>query len=168
MKTPRSQKAQTTTARRICYGSKDIARQPVAGIALEVFIDEDAVNKLLRQSHGNVARTADAIGCTRNTLRRYIDRHPNVAEVLTEARERVLDELEESVFDRAINGDNLLSMFLLKTQGKSRGYAQSEAQDAARDIATAAFEFIVSKTQAAQPQQLTHSDDDMSHVVTPE
>ena len=52
------------------------------------------------------------------------------------------------MFDRAIESqDTTLQLFLLKTQGKSRGYDQDEAKNAAKDIATAAFDFIVSKSK---------------------
>jgi hypothetical protein len=67
---------------------------------------------------------------------------------LKDARERQLDTLEQSCFDRAIEtNDTTLQLFLLKTQGKSRGYEQSEAQNTAKDIATAAFDFIVNKSK---------------------
>jgi hypothetical protein len=33
----------------------------------------------------------------------------------------------------------------LKTQAKHRGYEQDEAKNSAKDIATAAFDFIISK-----------------------
>jgi len=36
---------------------------------------------------------------------------------------------------------------LLKTQAKHRGYDQDEAKNAAKDIATAAFDFIIKKQQ---------------------
>jgi len=124
----------------------DKARQPKPGIALTKTITPETAKQLLIQEHGNISRCADIIGTCRGTFRRYVDNNPELVEVLRQCRERQLDQLEQSCFDRAIEtNDTTLQLFLLKTQGKSRGYDQSEAQNAAKDIATAAFDFIIKK-----------------------
>ncbi len=63
----------------------------------------------------------------------------------------VFDELETCVFDRALEErDTTLQLFILKTQGRHRGWDQSEAQNTAKDIATAAFDFIINKSKPSQ------------------
>lgn len=120
------------------------ARRPKLGIPL----DKKVIEQLIVTHTGNVSRVADAIGASRGGVRNFIDGHPDLVDLLKQQRERQLDELERSVFDRAIDtNDTTLQLFLLKTQGKSRGYEQSEAQNAAKDIATAAFDFIVNKSK---------------------
>ncbi len=120
------------------------AKHPRPGIPL----DKDVIATLINKCHGNVSRIADTIGASRGAVRNFIDRYPDLNELLKQARERQLDELEASVFDRAIqSNDTTLQLFLLKTQGKSRGYEQSEAQNTAKDIATAAFDFIINKSK---------------------
>ncbi len=129
------------------------ATQPRAGVPLTKTVTEATVKSLLIQEHGNISRCADIIGTCRGTLRRMIDNHPDLLDTLKQCRERQLDQLEQSCFDRAIeSNDTTLQLFLLKTQGKSRGYDQDEAKNAAKDIATAAFDFIISK-QNAEPKQ---------------
>lgn len=124
------------------------AKQPMAGIPLTKTVSEETVRSLLVQEHGNLSRCADIIGTCRGTLRRMVDNNPILQETLKQCRERQLDQLEQSCFDRAIEtNDTTLQLFLLKTQGKSRGYDQDEAKNAAKDIATAAFDFIVNKTK---------------------
>jgi hypothetical protein len=126
-------------------GSKrgEVAKRPKPGIPL----DPNVVEKLIIQSSGNLSMVADAIGSCRGVVRNVVDRHPHLQEVLKQCRERQLDQLEQTVFDRALEtNDTCLQIFLLKTQGKHRGYDQSEAQHAAKDIATAAFDFIISKS----------------------
>lgn len=123
------------------------AKQPRPGVPL----DKITMMKLIAQEHGNLARVADIMGTTRSCIRRRCDADPELKEVLVDSRERQLDTLEQSCFDRAIEGnDTTLQLFLLKTQGKSRGYDQSEAQNAAKDIATAAFDFIISKNKQSE------------------
>ena len=120
----------------------EIAKQPRPGIPL----DKNSILELIIESHGNLSRVADALGTTRSTIRRRCDNDPELKQALEDARERIIDKLEESVWDRANNSkDTTLQLFLLKTQAKHRGYDQDEAKNAAKDIATAAFDFIVKK-----------------------
>lgn len=120
------------------------AKQPRPGVPL----DKNAILELIKKTHGNLSRVADALGSTRTSLRRRIDADIELKDALEEARERIIDELEESVWDRARDSnDTTLQLFLLKTQAKHRGYEQDEAKNTAKDIATAAFDFIVNKSK---------------------
>ena len=103
------------------------------------------------QTKKEAMRVADTLGTTRTAVRHRCDNDKELGDALYAARERVLDELEASCFEDAINTrDTALRCFLLKTQGKSRGYDQNEAQNAAKDIATAAFDFIVNKSKESK------------------
>lgn len=118
------------------------AKRPKPGVPFDKIMIMEQIIKYT----GNLSRVAESIGSSRGAVRNFVDRHPDVKELLIDQRERQLDELEQSCFDRAIDtNDTTLQLFLLKTQGKARGYDQNEAQNAAKDIATAAFDFIVSK-----------------------
>ncbi len=120
------------------------AKRPHPGIPL----DKNTVLELIVKSHGNLSRIADAMGTTRGCVRRRCDADPELKQALEDARERIIDELERSCWDDAIETrDTALRCFLLKTQAKHRGYDQSEAQNTAKDIATAAFDFIVNKSK---------------------
>lgn len=122
----------------------EVAKRPKPGIPLS----KEVIADLIVKCQGNVSRVADMMGSCRGAVRNVIDKHPDLQAMLKQERERQLDRLEETVFDRAIeSNDTTLQLFLLKTQGKSRGYEQSEAQNAAKDIATAAFDFIVNKSK---------------------
>lgn len=122
----------------------DKAKQPRPGIAL----DKDLLISLLKEEHGNISRVADRMGCARHTIRNRCDNDPELNQALEDSRERRIDQLERSCWDDAIEfRDTALRCFLLKTQAKHRGYDQDEAKNAAKDIATAAFDFIVNKTK---------------------
>lgn len=120
----------------------DKAKRPKPGIPL----DKNQLLELIAKTHGNLSRVADAMGTTRTSVRNRIEADKELKEALEAARERIIDELEESVWERAIESkDTTLQLFLLKTQARHRGYDQDEAKNAAKDIATAAFDFIISK-----------------------
>ena len=122
------------------------AKRPKPGIPL----DKSTLLELIKKHGGNLSRVADALGTTRGCVRRRCDTDKDLGEALEDARERSIDELERSCWDDAIGSkDTALRCFLLKTQAKHRGYDQDEAKNAAKDIATAAFDFIVSKQPKA-------------------
>lgn len=123
------------------------AKRPHAGIAL----DKKVILELIKTHNGNVSRVAEAMGSNRNVIKKRCDEDKELSEALASARERIIDELETSCWDDAINNrDTALRCFLLKTQAKHRGYEQDEAKNAAKDIATAAFDFIISKDKPKQ------------------
>jgi hypothetical protein len=120
------------------------AKQPRPGVPL----DKNLMLKLILEEHGNLSRVADRCGSTRYSIRRLCDNDEELAKALEDSRERRIDELERSCWDDAIeNRDTALRCFLLKTQARHRGYDQDEAKNTAKDIATAAFDFIVNKSK---------------------
>jgi hypothetical protein len=129
----------------------DKAKSPKPGLPF----DKDIIADLIKAETGNVSRVADRIGTSRGAMRNFIDRHPELQQLLKDQRERQIDELERSVFDRAIDEkDTTLQLFLLKTQGRHRGYDQDDAKKLAGDIASAAFEFVVNRSKnPAEPSQ---------------
>lgn len=123
------------------------SKRPKPGIPFNKTVIMDLIVKYT----GNLSRVAESIGSSRGAVRNFVDRNQDVKDLLRDQRERQLDELEASCFERAIEtNDTTLQLFLLKTQGKSRGYDQNEAQNAAKDIATAAFDFIVNKSKESK------------------
>ncbi len=120
------------------------AKRPKPGIPLV----KETLLQLIQKHKGNLSRVADTLGTTRVTVRNRIANDPELKDCLDEARERWLDDIEESVLSRANeSNDTALQCFVLKTQGKHRGWEQDENKNAAKDIATAAFDFIVNKTK---------------------
>lgn len=120
------------------------AKHPKPGIPLvkETLLD------LIKKHKGNISRVADCLGTTRVCVRNRINSDQDLKDCLEEARERWLDDIEESVLSRANeSNDTALQCFVLKTQGKHRGWEQDEAKNAAKDIATAAFDFIINKSK---------------------
>jgi hypothetical protein len=122
----------------------DKATRPKPGIPI---LKEDIL-QLVIEEHGNLSKVADRLGTTRTCVRNRCKADPELTEALDEARERKLDRLEDSVWRRAEeSNDTGLQCFILKTQGRHRGYDQDDMRNAAKDIATAAFDFIVNKSK---------------------
>ena len=127
------------------------AKRPHPGIPLV----KESLLELIKKHKGNLSRVADSLGTTRVAVRNRINSDPELKDCLDESRERWLDDIEESVLSRANeSNDTALQCFVLKTQGKHRGWEQDENKNAAKDIATAAFDFIVNKSKnPAEPSK---------------
>jgi hypothetical protein len=119
------------------------AKRPKPGIPLV----KEKLIELIKLHNGNLSRVADQLGTTRHAIRRRCDADEELDKALIDARERLLDDLEEHSWHRAQKGDTTLSIFLLKTIGKGRGYEQDSAQQHAQDIAKAAFDFVLNKSK---------------------
>ncbi len=120
------------------------SKRPHAGIPL----DKKIIAELVVKYTGNLSRVADAMGSSRGCVRRVIDNDEELRQLLTDCRERWIDDIEESVLARAHEShDTALQCFVLKTQARHRGWDQDESKNTAKDIATAAFDFIVSKSK---------------------
>lgn len=123
----------------------ETAKQPRPGIPL----DKNLLLKLITEYHGNLSKVADCIGSTRYSIRDRCEKDPELMKCLEDARERRLDRIEQSVWDRAEDSnDTALQCFILKTQGRHRGWEQDDAKNTAKDIATAAFDFILNKSKS--------------------
>jgi hypothetical protein len=92
-----------------------------------------AVAKAVRENRGLLTHAARQLGVHRNSLSRLKDEDAGVRDLVTEAQESLVDELEDVAFGRALKGggNQQLLMFLLKTKGKARGYVEAARE---RDV----------------------------------
>lgn len=78
----------------------------------------------LRAARGLASVAARTLGCSRQTVQNYIERHPTVRAAQHDAREEIID-LAEGRFYEAINrGESWAVMAALRTIGKDRGYTE--------------------------------------------
>lgn len=85
------------------------------------------VDELVRQieyAKGNVATVARFFGVSRRTIYRRIKESTNAQSALQDARDTAVDDAESVLYQKAMDGEAWAVCFLLKTQGKSRGYVE--------------------------------------------
>jgi len=80
----------------------------------------------LREKHGNLSAAARYLGCSRNTIARYIENYPTVKAVYDEERETLIDFAENQLFQQVKDGNITAIIFTLKTIGKHRGYVERQ------------------------------------------
>lgn len=88
----------------------------------EAFTPEE-VAAALRSAFGVIGHAAQLLGCTPGTVKNYMNRYPEVDKARRDAKEHLLDLAEHTLFKRALESpDNACLIFLLRTQGRGRGY----------------------------------------------
>ena len=80
----------------------------------------------LREKHGNLSAAARFLGCSRETVRRYISTYSTVQSVADEERETLIDFAENQLFQQVKDGNITAIIFTLKTIGKHRGYVERQ------------------------------------------
>jgi hypothetical protein len=93
-----------------------------------IVANADQVTEQLRASFGNLTHAAGRLNTSRETLYKFIDKHPSVAAALRDIREATLDRAESMLQQRMSTSDTLL-IFFLKTQGYKRGYGDRSQVD---------------------------------------
>lgn len=84
------------------------------------------VAEAIKKNKGILSAAAQTLGCTRQTVANYIDRHPTVKAAFDEAREVTIDFVESRLLKNIDSGDTTAMIFYLKTQGKQRGYVERQ------------------------------------------
>jgi DNA-binding transcriptional MerR regulator len=84
----------------------------------------DQVANALTEARGLISPAARALGCSGQTVRNYIKKHPTLAEVSEEEREKFIDIAEARLFQKVNEGNVTCIIFALKTVGKHRGYVE--------------------------------------------
>lgn len=98
------------------------ARVPKTARRLNV----ELVQRQLVASTGNVSHAARVLGVTRNTLYDYIRRYPELAEILSDTRESIVDAAENALLSAVIDKQSWAVCFTLKTIGRHRGYVERQ------------------------------------------
>lgn len=80
--------------------------------------------KLILTKRGNISAVAKSYRVTRGTVYEWIQADPEAQQALKDARETALDDGEDSLGKAVKKGEPWAVCFLLKTQGKGRGYVE--------------------------------------------
>ena len=93
-------------------------RQPYRKYTQEEMIEA------LEESKGLIAPAARALGCSRDTIRSYLEEYPAVGQAKLDQREAVTDMAENSLYEAIRRGEAWAVCFYLKCMAKDRGYVE--------------------------------------------
>lgn len=78
------------------------------------------------KAKGILAVAGQSLGCTRQTVANYIERHPTVKQAYDDATETTIDFVESRLLKNIDSGDTTAMIFYLKCKGKARGYIERQ------------------------------------------
>ena len=89
-------------------------------------VNKKKLTELIPEYDGNISAIARAFKVDRRAIYNRIENDPELGELITQARESILDDVESALYREAKSGKNVAAMiFFMKTQGQKRGYIES-------------------------------------------
>ena len=89
---------------------------------------QKAFLKALSENLGNITKTCEEIGISRNTFYEWKKYYENFAADAAAIDDEILDWVEENAFNRIKEKSDTMIIFFLKTKGKKRGYIEKTEQ----------------------------------------
>ena len=94
-------------------------------------LTKDGVTEALKKTNANISLAAKSLGVNRTSLYRFIERSPDLKELITDERESLVDIAESALKSAVVGKEAWAVCFTLKTIGKSRGYVERVEQTGA-------------------------------------
>jgi DNA-binding transcriptional MerR regulator len=85
---------------------------------------QEQMIKALEESRGLIAPAARALGCSRDTIRSYLEEYTAVGQAKLDQREAVTDMAENALYQAILDREAWAVCFYLKCMAKDRGYAE--------------------------------------------
>lgn len=115
----------------------------IPGVPFESCHEKQEILDALKKHDGKISYVAKEIGCSQDTIYRYMERHPDVREARKAAQKAYLNkrlDVCESVLDVLANKVHTdpahalkAAMYTLNNLGKERGFAPTEVRAAHPD-----------------------------------
>lgn len=116
------------------------------------------VARALREAEGNFSKAAQFLGCTRDTVSRYVKLHPELQADGAQISEELIDLAESELVKKVRAGAWSAVKFVLETKGATRGWIvplrtnapgsdDSKAIVLLKDIGRADLEALISSTE---------------------
>jgi len=93
-----------------------------------VRVTKARIKQALRANGGFISYAAQSLGCNERTVRRAVQKWPDVAEELKDIRESHKDVAEHSLIKQIRKENTKATIFYLRHQGKDRGYGDDPTQ----------------------------------------
>jgi hypothetical protein len=93
---------------------------------------ETGLGEAIVESRGIVSKIARALDMSVGSIYYQIRQRPTMQALMRECREKIIDTAEDNIFHKVETGDYHASVFIVKTLGKDRGYAERRELDVVR------------------------------------
>ena len=83
------------------------------------------IQKAIVGSGGLISTVAQRLNVSRSTVHNYLERYPELNDLVIEERESILDFAESKLIKKINEEESWAIKFMLSTQGRLRGYGKS-------------------------------------------
>tara|TARA_R110002051_G_scaffold22744_1_gene58447 strand:- start:100 stop:453 length:354 start_codon:yes stop_codon:yes gene_type:complete len=90
---------------------------------------EEQIKDAVTKAGGFISIACKSLNCTRKTIYNYMDKYPELKEVVVDIREQYLDVAEAALIKNVKDGRSSDIKYFLNTQGKKRGYVEKSELD---------------------------------------
>ena len=112
---------------KVCTDAANQANQ--ANHTNHTLLNKKAFIDLFGSNRCNISKTCKKIGISRCTYYNWIETDPEFANDVEDAREELIDDVEDKLIALINKGDVPSTIFFLKTKGKKRGYVEKTETD---------------------------------------
>lgn len=99
------------------------------------------VCETLQKNYGLVLQSSRKLGCSRQALAKYIERHPEAKKAHDDGQAAMLDVAEAVVIQNLMDQDLDAAKFVLSTIGKNRGYTTKTESELSGKLDLPGFTF---------------------------
>ena len=86
----------------------------------------EEIGAALTRNDGRVYVTAKELGITARAIYDRMNNHPQLKEIVEDARGELVDLAESALKKKVLEGDTAAAIFVSKTLGKERGYTERQ------------------------------------------
>ena len=90
---------------------------------------QEQIKDAIIKAGGFISIACKSLDCTRKTIYNYMDKYPELKEVVIDIREQYLDVAEAALIKNVKDGKSSDIKYFLNTQGKKRGYIEKSELD---------------------------------------
>lgn len=106
-------------------------------------VSDEAMIVALKRTRGLVYLAAQGLQCDPATIHRRAQKRPKIRAVIEDERNRVIDFAEAKLIESVGRGEAWAVCFLLKTQGRKRGYNERwEMEELRKELESIRNEFF--------------------------
>jgi len=88
----------------------------------EIYLTNDSVIDTFKRCNYVKSTTAEVLNISYTAFKNLVSQRPELDEALKDMREEMVDSVEASMIENALNGNVTAAKYILDNLGKSRGY----------------------------------------------
>jgi hypothetical protein len=127
------------------------------------------ITQTLADHNGKISKAADALNVSHWTLKKYIDKHTDLKQILNLTKEAEVDFVEKQLLDQIKLGNVTSMIFYLKCHGKERGWVErlKDESEIRKPSVTFKYTLVLPGDRGKAPPKVVAGVETIEAVATP-